>query len=63
MLAAVKSGYLSAYTEKRINCSINTWIRSPGIVAFITIVTGAWLKPVAGTKPSELMPTPIFVLT
>jgi uncharacterized membrane protein (DUF485 family) len=60
MLAAVKTGHLDSYTEKRVNCSINTWIRGPGITAFIIIVTGFWLKPPPDTKPEDLMPAWLF---
>ena len=67
MLAAVKAGHLSSYTEKRINCSINTWVRGPGITAFITIVVGAYLAArsgrAEGVQPSDLMPAPVFVVT
>ena len=33
----VKTGHVAAFSEKRISCSINTWIRGPGICAFCTI--------------------------
>ena len=34
----VKTGHVAAFSEKRISCSINTWIRGPGICAFCTIL-------------------------
>ena len=61
MLSAVKAGKFSAYLEKRINCSINTWIRSPGIIVFITLATAAWLDPPPGTPPGSLMPWQLFL--
>lgn len=63
MLAAVKTGHLDSYTEKRINCSINTWIRGPGITTFVIIVTGAWLHPPPETQPEDLMPAWLFFTT
>eukprot|EP00939_MAST-03C_sp_MAST-3C-sp1_P003145 g3145.t1 len=57
MLAAVKSGKLKKMVEKRINCSINTWLRGPGITAFCTLVGLCWLKPYPGTPESDVMPT------
>ena len=60
MLAAVKSGRLSSYTEKRVNCSINTWIRGPGITAFCTIVLGAWSQARHAGEAQDLMPPPLF---
>ena len=52
---------MSSYAEKRINCSINTWIRSPGIVMFVTLVGACWVHPLEGTPPSDLMPWYFFV--
>ena len=63
MLAAVKSGKLAAYTEKRINCSINTWIRGPGISGFCAIVISVWIRPYPGTPASDLMPWYLFATT
>ena len=34
MLSLVKLNYLSPLTEKKINCYLNNWIRSPGIILF-----------------------------
>jgi len=62
MLAAVKSGRFLAYSEKRINCSINTWIRSPGIIAFVVVAFTAWMNPPLDTPPSDLMPGHLFWL-
>jgi len=60
MLAAVKAGKLSAYTEKRVNCSINTWLRSPGILGFNFLALFCWAKPYPGTPPADIMPTWLF---
>ena len=60
MLAAVKSGVLSSFTEKRINCSINTWVRGPGITAFCTMAFCAWARPPPGTPAAHLMPGYVF---
>ena len=60
LLAAVKAGQMSPLTEKRWNCSINTWIRSPGITTFCTLVSAAWLDPPAGTPDGDLAPWYMF---
>ena len=62
LLAAVKAGRLSSFTEKRINCSINTWLRSPGILSFVFLVLFCWLKPYPGTPPEDIMPGWLFVI-
>jgi len=62
MLAAVKAGKMNKFTEKRVNCSINTWIRGPGIVGFCTICLCCWCKPYPGTPESDIMPAWLFVL-
>ena len=56
MLSLVKMGKMNSYTEKRINCSINTWIRSPGITAFVTIVLGSWSQARSAGETKDLMP-------
>ena len=43
LLAMVKSGKLAPIVEKRINCSINTWLRSPGISGFVVLATCAYI--------------------
>ena len=63
LLALVKAGRISSFTEKRINCSINTWVRSPGIVCFCTLITSCWLRPYPGTPPGDVMPVYAFVPT
>ena len=60
MLSAVKAGMMKPYTEKRINCSINTWIRGPGITMFCTLCVACWMKPPEGTPPEDLMPWYFF---
>jgi len=62
LLAAVKAGRLSSYTEKRINCSINTWLRSPGILLFNFLALSCWLKPHPGTPPADIMPAWLFLI-
>lgn len=62
MLAAVKSGRLASFTEKRINCSINTWIRGPGMTFHCSLAFFCWLKPAAGTPPEHLMPGWLMVM-
>ena len=57
MLSLVKAGYMDSLLEKRINCSINTWIRGPGITMFVTIATAMWMK---GENANSLSPY-IFV--
>jgi hypothetical protein len=50
LLAAVKSGHMSPMTEKRLNCSINTWLRAPGITVFCTLALCAWCNPPPGLQ-------------
>lgn len=45
MLAAVKAGRMASMTEKRVNCSINTWLRGPGITTFCVLTAVCWLQP------------------
>eukprot|EP00941_MAST-03F_sp_MAST-3F-sp1_P003275 g3275.t1 len=61
LLAAVKGGAMHPMTEKRINCSINTWIRGPGITFFSTIATMCWFYPSPDTKAEDVMPLLVFV--
>lgn len=49
--------WLDPVTSRRIN----TWIRSPGIVAFCTIITSGWLKPLPDTPPEDIIPWYAFV--
>ena len=51
LLAYVKMGKISAYTEKRINCSINTWLRAPGINVFCVLALCAWVNPPKEADP------------
>jgi hypothetical protein len=63
LLAAVKAGTLPSLTEKRWNCSINTWIRSPGITIFCTLVAAARTESgirLAGVPASEVAPWYLF---
>eukprot|EP00501_MAST-03F_sp_TOSAG23-6_P002272 GSMAST32.ASY1.ANO1.2372.1 assembled CDS len=60
LLAAVKKGTINTMTEKRINCSINTWIRGPGITMFCTIAAMCWSSPYPGTPESDIMPFYLF---
>lgn len=60
LLAAVKSGALSSMHEKRLNCSINTWIRGPGITAFCTLTLASWAHPAPSVPPSDMMPWYVF---
>ena len=62
MLTAVKCGRMAPIVEKRINCSINTWLRGPGIVAFSTVCIMCWAKPYPGTPPEDVMPTVPFLM-
>ena len=62
MLTAVKCGKMAPIVEKRINCSINTWLRGPGIVAFSTVCIMCWAKPYPGTPPEDVMPTVPFLM-
>ena len=48
LLAAVKAGRIPPMTEKRLNCSINTWLRSPGIAGFCVLALVGWVNPPAG---------------
>ena len=57
LLCAVKAGRMSSFMEKRINCSINTWVRGPGIVMFITLALACWARPPPGTPPDHVIPT------
>ena len=56
LLALYKDRLISSLTEKRINLSINVWLRSPGIVTFCCLVTTCWLQPAMGTHAKDLMP-------
>ena len=59
LLALVKAGHVSSLTEKRINLSINVWIRAPGITAFCILAVGSWLQSsewLGDGPPSEIMP-------
>ena len=60
LLAMVKSGHVSAFSEKRISCSINTWLRGPGICAFCTICILGWSRPYPGTPAAHVMPWFLF---
>ena len=60
LLAYVKMGKISAYTEKRINCSINTWVRGPGITTFCALTIACWARPYPGTPKDDVMPFYIF---
>ena len=60
MLAAVKAGWLSSFREKRINCSINTWIRGPGMTAFCTLCICCWMRPLAGDDARRIAPAYFF---
>ena len=51
---------LRSITEKRINCSINTWIRGPGITAFCTLALVTWFNPAPGTPAADIIPWYIF---
>ena len=62
LLWGVKAGRLSAYSEKRLNCSINTWLRSPGILSFNFLVLFCWLKPYPGTPDADIMPGWLFAI-
>lgn len=44
LLAMVKAGWVSSMTEKRINLSINVWIRAPGITTFCILAATSWLQ-------------------
>ena len=44
-----------------MSCSINTWIRGPGITAFCTLGLFCWAKPYPGTPPSHLAPSYFFI--
>ena len=61
LLAGVKAGRVAAYTEKRLNCSINTWIRGPGITAFCALCVSCWARPYPGTPPEDVMPWWVFL--
>jgi hypothetical protein len=56
MLCAVKADHLTSYSQKRINCSIHTWLRSPGILTFTALSFSCWLDPPPDTLPSDVMP-------
>lgn len=56
LLALYKEERIASLTEKRINLSINVWMRSPGIVVFCCLVATCWLQPPIDTPPSDLMP-------
>ena len=56
LLALYKDKQISSLTEKRINLSINVWLRSPGIVMFCCLTLVCWLQPPVGTPASDLMP-------
>ena len=64
MLGMVKMGLLDSMKEKRLNCSINTWIRAPGINAFCVVVLSAWCHPPAGeaSVPASIF-LPLVLLT
>ena len=61
LLAAVKAGRVSPITEKRLNCSINTWLRGPGITTFCALYVACWMHPHELTAPDETMPWYFFV--
>ena len=44
LLALVKAGKVTSLTEKRINLSINVWIRAPGITTFCILAAASWLQ-------------------
>jgi len=60
MLSMVKMGKLTSYTEKRINCSINTWLRGPGITTFCALCIACWSRPYPGTPPEHMLPQYLF---
>ena len=63
LLAAVKAGRVTSFFEKRVNCSLNTWLRAPGLTMFCVVATACWLHPYPGTPPEDLMPTWLFLPT
>eukprot|EP00937_MAST-01D_sp_MAST-1D-sp2_P003073 g3073.t1 len=54
MLGLVKMGYLDPMREKRLNCSINTWVRAPGINAFCIVAISAFSNPPAGGEADRV---------
>ena len=60
MLAAVKAGKMDKFVEKRINCSINTWLRGPGITGFCTLTLMCWCKPYPDIPEEDIMPAWLF---
>jgi hypothetical protein len=64
LLALVKAGSVSSLTEKRINLSINVWIRAPGITAFCILAVSSWLQSsdwLGDGAASDIMPVWGFV--
>lgn len=51
MLGLVKMGKLRPIVEKRLNCSINTWLRAPGINVFCVLALCAWVNPPKEADP------------
>ena len=43
LLVAVKAGRLSPLREKAVSAALNTWLRTPGLVTFSTIMCAAAL--------------------
>lgn len=56
LLALYKEKLITSLTEKRINLSINVWMRGPGIVCFCCLVLTCWLQPPKNTPEKDLMP-------
>eukprot|EP00937_MAST-01D_sp_MAST-1D-sp2_P007311 g7311.t1 len=51
LLGLVKMGVVHPILEKRWNCSINTWLRAPGINLFCVLALCAWCNPAPNADP------------
>jgi hypothetical protein len=48
-------------TEKRVNCSINTWIRGPGITMVVSLALFTRCAPHPDVAEEDLMPWYVVV--
>lgn len=42
------------------DCSINTWLRGPGITTFCALCIACWSRPYPGTPPEHMLPQYLF---
>lgn len=57
LLVLVKTERMASLTEKRLNASIQTWLRAPGCLAHALFTWIYWRSDVAGARARALLPS------